>query len=252
MFYHINMKKVRKALLYICIFIFLFSSYKVITYFAGTYENKKMTSELIGMIKDDKGREMSFSQKYDELINKNSDFVGWISIEGTKLNYPVMQTVNDEEYYLRRNFNKEYEFRGTLFVNANANLKYRDDNIIIYGHNMDDGTMFGALKKYVNQSYYDDHKYIKFETMYENSTYEIAYVFKSVDELNHDSYINYYQFYNAASVEEFDNQMRIYQDAALYNTGVIPNYGDKLITLSTCEYSHANGRLVIVARKIED
>lgn len=246
-------KYIKKILLLISLAVFIYSGYKVVSYYIGTLQTNKLNANLVDMIKDnEEGRIQSFTQKYAELLKKNSDMVAWIKIEDSNLNYPVMLTADNEEYYLRRNFNKEYEFRGTLFLNANANLKERDDNIIIYGHNMDDGTMFGALKKYVNQSYYDDHKYIKFETMYENSTYEIAYVFKSVDELNHDSYINYYQFYNAASVEEFDNQMRIYQDAALYNTGVIPNYGDKLITLSTCEYSHANGRLVIVARKIED
>ena len=177
--------------------------------------------------------------------------IGWISIEDTKLNYPVMQTPNDEQFYLRRNFDKEYEFRGTLFINGNADLQV-DDNIMIYGHNMDDGTMFGVLRRYVDYDFYEEHKYITFDHYYDQGKYEIAYVFKTVDEVDHDLYIDYYHFYNANSAFEFNAQMQLYANASFYDTGVRPTYGDKLITLSTCEYSNENGRLVVVARKIDE
>lgn len=241
----------RKLLLFICLCLFIFSGYKVINYYYGTLQANKLNSNLVGMIKDEEdGRVKSFFQKYEELLKKNSDMVAWIKIEDTKLNYPVMITPNDEEYYLRRNFNKEYEFRGTLFLNKEANLKDRDDNIVIYGHNMDDGTMFGSLRKYVNKDYYLNHKTIQFETEYESSVYEIAYVFRTVDIIGDDLYLDYYTFFNADSSNEFNNQMNLYERRSYYDTGVTPRYGDKLITLSTCEYTEDNGRLVIVARKM--
>ena len=244
-------KYIKKILLLISLTVFIYSGYKVVSYYIGTLQTNKLNANLVDMIKDnEEGRIQSFTQKYAKLLKKNSDMVAWIKIEDSNLNYPVMITPNDEEYYLRRNFNKEYEFRGTLFLNANANLKERDDNIIIYGHNMDDGTMFGALRKYYDEKYYLNHKYIQFESAYETSIYEIAYVFRTVDELDHPLYVDYYNFYNADSVEEFDYQMNLYEKASYYDTGVDVEYGDKLITLSTCEYTEENGRFVIVARKI--
>ena len=244
-------KYIKKILLLISLAVFIYSGYKVVSYYIGTLQTNKLNANLVDMIKDnEEGRIQSFTQKYAELLKKNSDMVAWIKIEDSNLNYPVMLTADNEEYYLRRNFNKEYEFRGTLFLNANANLKERDDNIIIYGHNMDDGTMFGALRKYYDEKYYLNHKYIQFESAYETSTYEIAYVFRTVDELDHPLYLDYYNFYNADSVEEFDYQMNLYEKASYYDTGVDVEYGDKLITLSTCEYTEENGRFVIVARKI--
>lgn len=244
-------KMLRSILLIICVILFLFSGYKVITYYYGTLQTNKLNSNLADLINVEEGRTKSFSQKYEKLLKMNSDMVAWIKIEDTNLNYPVMHTPNNEEYYLRRNFNKEYEFRGTLFLNKNADLKDRDDNIIIYGHNMDDGTMFGALRKYYDESYYLNHKTIQFETAYESSTYEIAYVFRTVDEIDHDLYIDYYNFFNAESAFEFNSQMSLYEKNSYYDTKVVPKYGDKLLTLSTCEYTEDNGRFVIVARMME-
>ena len=244
-------KILRGILLIICIIIFLFSGYKVVTYYYGTLQTNKLNTDLIDSIKKEEGRKLSFSQKYEKLLKRNNDMVAWIKIEDTQLNYPVMLTPNDEEYYLRKNFDKKYEFRGTLFLNGNANLKERDDNIIVYGHNMDDGTMFGVLRKYYDEDFYLKHKTIQFETQYETSTYEIAYVFRTVDEIGHDLYIDYYHFFNADSSFEFNSQMDMYERVSYYDTGITPKYGDKLITLSTCEYTEDNGRFVIVARKME-
>ena len=107
-------KMLRSILLIICVILFLFSGYKVITYYYGTLQTNKLNSNLADLINVEEGRTKSFSQKYDKLLKMNSDMVAWIKIEDTNLNYPVMHTPNNEEYYLRRNFNKEYEFRGTL------------------------------------------------------------------------------------------------------------------------------------------
>lgn len=246
-------KYIRILLMIICCCVFCFSAYKVGTYYYESYQSEKKFSKLESLIKEDEpNRVMSFAEKYEELLNQNKDMIGWIQIEDTKLDYPVMQTPQDEEYYLRRNFDKEYEFRGTPFINASANLKDRDDNIIIYAHNMDDGTMFGALRKYTSKSYFEEHKIIQFNTIYENGSYEIFAVFTTVDVIGHEKYLDYYTFLNAKDENEFNKQIALYRSVSLYDTGITPKYGDKLITLSTCEYSEEHGRLVVVARKVKD
>ena len=247
------MKNIFRKLLFIFVlFIFIFSAYKVISYYYSSFESENNFNKLEEQIitEPDSTRVMSFTEKYEKLLNQNQDMVAWIKIEDTKVNYPVMHTPKDEEYYLRRNFDKEYEFRGTPFLNKEANLKDRDDNIIIYAHNMDDNTMFGDLKKYKNYDFYKNHKIISFENKYENDKYEIFAVFKTVDILDHELYIDYYNFINANDENHFNKQINLYKNASFYETDIHPQYGDKLLTLSTCEYSNDHGRLVVVARKI--
>lgn len=244
-------KTLYKVLMLVCTIVFCFSLYKVVTYYYASFQSQKGFAGLSEQIKDDKDREMSFAIKYEDLLKQNPDLVGWITMEDTKVDYPVMLTPNNQEYYLRKNFEKKYEFRGTPFLNGNANLKDEDDNVIIYAHNMDDGTMFGALRKFTKYDYYKTHKYIQFDNLYRNGTYEIFAVFKTVDNPDHSLFINYYEFFNAKDEKEFNEQIRKYKNASFYDTGITPEYGDKLITLSTCEYSNENGRLVVVARKID-
>lgn len=238
-------------ILEICIILFLISLYKIIDYHYETYQSISKNENIMELINKEKF-EYSFYEKYKELLEKNSDMIGWISIEGTKLNYPVMQTKDDEKYYLRRNFDKEYEFRGTLFVNKEADLTKTNDNIIIYGHNMDDGTMFGTLRKYLKESFYEKHRFINFETINGSFIYEIVFVFKTVDEKNHASYIDYSNFFNIDNVKNYQKQIELYKNASLYEVLKLPKHGDELLTLSTCEYSHDNGRLVIIANKIKE
>ena len=211
----------------------MFSAYKVISYYYTSFQSQKNFNKIEQQIitESDSSRVLSFTEKYEKLLNQNQDMVAWIKIEDTKVNYPVMHTPNDEEYYLRRNFDKEYEFRGTPFLNEEAKLKERDDNIIIYGHNMDDNTMFGDLKKYKNYDFYKNHKIITFENKFGNDKYEIFAVFKTVDVLDHDLYIDYYSFMNAKDENHFNKQINIYKNASFYETDITPQYGDKLLTL---------------------
>ena len=241
----------RKLLIGICAILFLVSLYKIFDYHYESYKSMSKNEELIELIYYEEF-EYSFEDKYEDLLAKNSDMIGWISIEDTKLNYPVMQTKEEEEYYLRRNFEKNYEFRGTLFANIEANFFTKNDNVIIYGHNMDDGTMFRTLRKYLNKSFFEKHRFILFETISGAYTYEIIYVIKTVDNTEHPLYIDYSNFYNIKDEETFNEQMKRYNDASLYEVSKVPQFGDELLTLSTCEYSHENGRLIIIAKKINE
>lgn len=247
------MKKIlRNLLMIICICTFCFSAYKIFDYYYGTYKNKKMISNLTELIEpDDKGKTMTFSEKYSKLLKQNSDMVGWITIPNTAVNYPVMYTPFDEEFYLRRDFTTSWDMRGSLFLNKEADLENESDNMIIYGHNMKDDTMFGSLEKYKDKDFYLKHQTFTFDTIYHRSTYEIFAVFKMVDEKDSDLYIDYYHFFNITDEKLYNNQISQYKALSFYDTEITPKFGDKLLTLSTCEYSNENGRLVVVARKVE-
>lgn len=173
--------------------------------------------------------------------------VGWISIAGTTVNYPVMQTPNDPNFYLKHNFEKAYSDLGVPYIQEDCDLA-ASDNLIIYGHHIKGQKMFGALESYKDKDFYEEHKSIQFDTLTEQAEYEIVAVFKTVAYSSEG--FRYYDFVDAEDEKAFDEYVSKCKEFALYDTGVTAKYGDKLITLSTCEYSAQNGRLVVVAKKI--
>ena len=185
------------------------------------------------------GEEETLSN-FESLLGKNSDMVGWISVAGTGINYPVMQTKNSPNYYLKRNFNKEYSDLGVPYVQENCDLA-TSDNIIIYGHHIKGGKMFGSLDKFTSKSFYEKHKVIQFNTLTEQSQYQIIAVFKTV--AYSASGFRYYDFVNADDEADFNAYVSRCKELALYDTGVTAKYGDRLLTLSTCKRFAENGRL---------
>jgi len=181
------------------------------------------------------------------LYSINSDVIAWIKIDGTNINYPVMQ---NGEYYLRRNIYKNYSSYGTPFLAEYCNIN-TSDNLIIYGHHIKSGNMFADLDKYKSYDYFNNHKIIEFYKLKENETtkeeYKIIYCFKTTA---NSGGFKYYNFYNATSENEYSSFVENCRKLSFYNTGDEASYGDKLITLSTCEYSLDNGRMVVVAKKI--
>lgn len=193
--------------------------------------------------------ELTVLEEYQTLYNKNKKMVGWIKIEDTKIDYPVMQTVNNE-YYMDHNFNQEYDRNGSLFLDKDCDIVHRNTNLIIYGHHMKSGKMFGGLNKYSSQEYCKEHPNIQFDTIYERGTYEVMYVFRSRIYNEDEVVFKYYQFLDAASAQEFNSNMQEMAALSLYDTGVTASYGDQLLTLSTCDYSEEDGRFVVVAKRV--
>ncbi|MBR5718206.1 MAG: class B sortase [Clostridia bacterium] len=191
--------------------------------------------------------EQSAYETYKDVFAANSDFVGWISIDGTNINYPVMQTPNSPDFYLKRGFDKNYSDYGVPYVQENC-LIGQSDNCVIYGHHMKDGSIFADLCKYESESFYREHPVIRFDTLAGFGEYEIVCVFKTAAYA--EDGFKYYHFVDAENEEAFQAFMRSCQALALYDTGVSAEYGDKLITLSTCEYSRTNGRMVVVAKRV--
>lgn len=185
-------------------------------------------------------------ETYSAVYAQNNDFVGWISIEGTHINYPVMQTVDSPNYYLKRGFDKSYSDYGVPYVQENCVLG-QSDNLVIYGHHMKNGSMFSDLCNYESEAFYREHSTIHFDTLYEFGEYEIVAVFKTV--AYSEEGFKYYHFISGDEAS-FDEYIATCKALALYDTDVTAEYGDQLITLSTCEYSRTNGRMVVVAKKI--
>lgn len=123
-------------------------------------------------------------------------------------------------------------------------------NFIIYGHHMKSGNMFGKLDKYEDVSYYEKHPYIQFDTIYEKGIYQVMYVFRSRVYREDEIVFKYYQFIDANGEQEFNSYMKEMAAMSFYDTGVTAEYGDQLLTLSTCDYQETNGRFVVVAKKI--
>ena len=188
----------------------------------------------------------------EELQKENSDIVAWLEIEDTNISYPVLQAA-DNDYYLRRNYKKEYSKEGSLFLDKAYDWTLPSTNLLIYGHNnIGSSEMFAGLIKYKSESYYNTHKTIRLTTNSEDAEYEIIAVFLSrVYYQSEKDVFRYYYFINAESEEEFNDYVKNSKKASLYNIEATAEYGDQLLTLSTCEYSQEDGRLAVVARKIK-
>lgn len=189
--------------------------------------------------------------EYYELYQQNNDMVGWIKVEDTNINYPVMQSIDEPNFYLKHKFDKTYSAYGCPYVQENCDVQKLSDNIIIYGHHMNDGSMFTGLMKFTDKNFWENHKTIEFDTLTDRNQYEVIAVFKTVVYTDSEDSFKYYEFTDAENAEEFDEYVAKCKELSLYDTGVTAEYGDKLISLSTCEYSHNNGRLVVVAKRVD-
>ena len=243
--------KLKKKFIVLLIILFIFTPLIISTIRIVKHKNanKKITNILKETIKENNTNEENVTNIVKELKNMNKDFVGVLSIPDTIINYPVMYT-KGEDYYLRRSFDKKQSDAGTLFIDKHNNIDPIDDNIIIYGHNMKNGTMFHELLNYKKESYYKEHKYIYFNKVDNSEKYEIISVFYSKVYYETDNVFKYYKFYNASNEEELNDYVKNIKELSLYNTNVDAKLGDKFITLSTCEYSQENGRFVVVAKKV--
>lgn len=218
------------------------------------YDNLIETIEKTDTEKDKMtySQDKSFLSDYQDLYLQNNDMVGWIKIEDTKINYPVMQSKDNPNFYLKHGFDKAYTDYGCPYIQENCDVDIPSDNLIIYGHNMKDSSMFSGLMNYTDKSFWESHKTISFDTLTEKCDYEIIAAFKTEVYTDSPESFKYYQFINADTGDEFNAYITKCKELALYDTGVTAEYGDKLITLSTCEYSRNNGRMVVVAKKIAE
>lgn len=189
--------------------------------------------------------------KYKDLYSKNKNLIGWLKIDDTNIDYPVVKSVNgDGSFYLDHNFDGKDDKNGTLFMDDFCNPEKPSDNLIIYGHNMKSGLMFGSLTSYKSKSFYEKHKRVKFDTIFKEGVYEVVFAFPSKVYDQSEITFKYYQFIEPNSKEEFDSGINEMRNLSLYDTEASVEYGDKLLTLSTCDYDEANGRFVVVCKRV--
>ncbi len=198
-----------------------------------------------------------------EYYNKNNDCIGWLKIDGMKIDYPVMQK-DDDSFYVNRNFDGVDDNSGSIVMDSRSEFgtgtkaaDYKDGtkpytNLIIGGHNMRNGSMFGDLDNFRKQDFEKKHNIIKFSTLYEEREYEIVAAFLSqIYNADQTDVFKYYNFFNTDSEEEFNDFIKNIKKLQLYDTGVTAEYGDELITLHTCTYHVENGRMVVVGKRIK-
>ena len=186
--------------------------------------------------------------KYKEVYAQNNDMVGWIRVKDTRIDYPVMQNKQSNAYYLHRNIAREYSSSGIPFMDYQCTGDATDDNTIIYAHNMRNGTMFHDLLEYSDREFYDSHKTIGFDTLTNFGEYEIFAVIRT--KVGSKNEFKYYDFINAKTPAEFDKFISKCISLSLYKTDIIPKYGEKILTLSTCSYNTDNERFVVFAKKL--
>lgn len=178
----------------------------------------------------------------ESLIAENPDCIGWVRISGTKIDYPIMQTKNNPQYYLHRGFDKQYSYLGTPFMDSRCDINY-DNNLIVYGHNMKDGKMFADLLKYRDKAYCREHSTILLNINGITKEYELTAVCK----VKNDD--EWYGYTCQTDKESFSNLISHIKDKSLYFTEESVEYGDYFLTLSTCEYSQTNGRIIAIAKR---
>ena len=244
-----------------CAIVFLFALEMFIGEIMGREKEKSQfvsSQQLLAQYKQEAAQEPAAEQQEDgrmlpwlaPFYEKNTDLIGWVSIKGTSINYPVVWSPGDPEYYLRRSFEKEYSQSGVPFLDAACDPE--KNQLLIYGHNMRDGSMFTPLLSYQNEEFWKEHPTISFDMLSVQGEYEVvAAFFSQIYYANQEEGFRYYQYTDLSSQETFEEFAEQVKLAALYDTGNKITYGDKLLTLSTCSYHTGNGRFVVVAKKVE-
>lgn len=188
---------------------------------------------------------------YADVFASNPDIAGWLVIPDTVIDYPIMWTPEDENYYLYRDVDGSDNKNGCLILDTDSCVSPLSTNLIIHGHNMRSGAMFGNLTDYEDPDYCENHKRITLYTEECQRNYEVIAVFRSQVYKKKDTVFKYYKFFQANTEEEFNDFYQNIKNLSLYDTGVTAKFGDHFITLSTCVYHVEQGRFVVVAKEVE-
>ena len=185
-----------------------------------------------------------------DIYELNHDLIGWLTIPGTIIDYPVVQ-VEDSEYYLEHDFYGNSNMNGQIILDSNCDPYTPSYNLVISGHHMQNGSMFGDLPEYRNKSYWEKRKFVEFDTLMARKQYVIFAVFYSADYDEDEEGFRY----NADVRYLLDTRhwLEEIEENKLYDTGIDVAFGDEFITLTTCNrVLHKNGRFVVVCRRIRE
>lgn len=238
----------RKAVFFISLIVFIVCGYKLYNIWSEYNKNSEVYEEIRDFspekIVGTNGEERYVfkAEDYNNLLTLNSEFKGWISVNDTEINYPLVKADNNE-FYLTHNFKKEENDGGAIFISSNNMQPFSDKNTIIHGHHMKDRSMFADLEKYKDESFAVDHP-IYISTKDKVLKYEVFTVF--IEKADNGSYQN-----NFVSYDEYLNYINRLKQKALFNLkGESFTQADKIITLSTCDYDVDDGRLLVCGRLV--
>ena len=248
--------KLKTIILLLLVVIFIFGISYIIYYFYNSSKEKQVNENILNEVSIDKAQITDTNTErmlqIKELQKENQEIMGWLEIEDTNINYPICQT-NNNDFYLTHNYKKEKSSSGSLFLDKDFDMVNGSSNYLIYGHRNKQGLMFEDLMKYAKEDFYKQHTKIRFTTNTDDSIYEIISVFYSrVYYKSEKDVFRYYYFVNAENEQEYNNFVNNAKKVSIYDTEVTAEYGDQLLTLSTCEYSQEDGRFVVVAKKVNN
>ena len=246
----------KKLILILLICVFVIGIIYISFYFYNRNKDKKENTDILNNIEIDTTQVTETKTErilqLEELQKENNEIIGWLEIQDTNINLPVCQTT-DNDFYLTHNYKKEDSKSGSLFLDKDFDLVNGSSNYLIYGHRNTQGLMFEDLLKYADEDFYNNHKRIRFTTNNDDSEYEILSVFYSrVYYKSEKNVFRYYYFVNSENEEQYNDFVNNCIKSSIYDTGVTANYGEQLLTLSTCEYSQEDGRFVVVAKKVNN
>lgn len=219
---------------------------------SNTTNNNEQRVEIENVINEPQIVVTDRMEKVKELNKNNSDIVGWIEIPNTTVNYPVLKG-KDNSYYLNHDYEKKFSNLGSIFLDKDVDIEKPSTNLLMYGHRNKSNMMFEQVYKYRSEAFYKEHPNIRVTTLNSDSEYTIiGAMYAKSYEFNEDldgSAFKFYNFIEANNEEEFDNYINNIKNNSVYNIDETARYGDKLITLCTCEYTQKNGRFIVVAKK---
>ncbi|MGU8717548.1 class B sortase [Clostridium perfringens] len=227
--------------------VFLFSAFKVVKIIENGKREENNFEKLRIHIKSEKEKadnKRDSEEKLNTLFNQNHDFIAWLSIADTPIDYPVMSTPNDPNYYLRRDFHKEYAISGTFFIGDG--LTPDSKSFVVYGHNMQNSTMFGTLDNYEDKKYMESHKYIELKTLKEDRRYEVIAAFYTNIETSDFQYFNFCGNPSRDAYEKYINEL---SKVSLYGKVENITHEDQIMMLSTCSDTSGPERFVVVAKR---
>jgi len=184
--------------------------------------------------------------QYRKLAELNEDVIGWIKIDGTVIDYPVMQTPDNPDFYLKHGFDKQHSTYGMIYMDEDCSLEGECRNFLLYGHHMKNGSMFASLEKYTDKAFYEEHPIINFDTLDDLGQYEVVAAFKMPASQITDEFA---ASLSASTEDDYKSLIQYAKKHGFYDTGLTPQWPEQLLTLATCEYTEGDGRFFVLARK---
>lgn len=245
-------KRLSKLITVICLGVFIYSLYELSSIFMVYYHNHQILTEVQEIYKEheielvDEGiEEGQIRQQFVELKEINTDIVGWITIDDTKINYPILQA-EDNDYYLERNYEREDSMAGSIFMDYRNDVSAYNPNVILYGHRMKDNSMFNSLEKFLDEDFFNNHQTIYFDTMYESYHAEVFAAYSTTTDFD-------YIQTDFSSPEEYWLLLKEIREKSKFQSDISVTMDDQIITLSTCDYllDPNKGRLVVHAKLVK-